>query len=36
MDAPDSEIRETNVTKAFVHEHVGELMKKNDLSKFIL
>lgn len=36
MDAPDSEIRETNVTKAFVHEHVGELMKKKDLQKFIL
>jgi len=36
MDAPDSENRETVVTKEFVHLHVGEIMKKNDLQRFIL
>jgi len=36
MDAPDSETRETTVTKEFIHEHLGDLMKRNDLHKFIL
>lgn len=36
MDAPDSECRETVVTKEFIHTHLGDLMKRNDLHKFIL
>jgi len=36
MDAPDCETRKTVVTKEFVNEHIGNLMKKHDLHKFIL
>merc|ERR1719499_1781100 len=36
MDAPDSETRSTHVTEEFVDEHLGDLMKKHDLHKFIL
>jgi len=36
MDAPDSEIRSTHVTEEFVTTHLGDLMKKHDLHKFIL
>jgi len=36
MDAPDSETRSTHVTEEFVTTHLGDLMKKHDLHKFIL
>merc|ERR1719350_426980 len=36
MDAPDSETRSSHVTEEFVTAHLGDLMKKHDLHKFIL
>jgi len=36
MDAPDSETRSTHITEEFVERHLGDLMKKHDLHKFIL
>jgi len=36
MDAPDSEERSTTINEKFVDDHLGDLMKKHDLHKFIL